>query len=326
MEALAQEKDNSLEDVKQASEEAVQKVETQVTEQPEQEVVEPEKEVIEEQPTYEPNFKFKVYDEEHEIAEWARSAVKDAESEAQVREIFEKAYGIEKVKERLGKVRDDYTGLKSEHENLSQGIAQLSEMYNRGDYDSFFKQLQIPEQKVINWVLEKAKRAEMAPEDRKVLDDRDSYERRLHEIEKQNQMLQQQSLEQAKAAKAQEADYLFNSPEYKDLVHEFDRRVGTPGAFRQQVGAQGDLHWHRTGEDLPLKDVVDQVLRMAGLHATPQMSAPQSAQPQSNAQPQAAQPQAPVIPAVEGQPASPVKKRPGSIEEMRAQIEARYGD
>lgn len=53
-----------------------------------------------ETPAFSPNFKLKVMEQEREIPELLRPLIKDAESEKAVRELVEKAYGLEYVKDR----------------------------------------------------------------------------------------------------------------------------------------------------------------------------------------------------------------------------------
>src|SRR5688500_2643210 len=65
-------------------------------------------------PAYTPDFKVKIKGKEFEIDEMFRGLIKDADSEKKVKEFFEKAYGIDFVKQDRKALKDEHEGFKSQ--------------------------------------------------------------------------------------------------------------------------------------------------------------------------------------------------------------------
>ena len=274
---------------------------------------------------YNPNYKFKVMDKEHEIAESFRTIIKDADSEKLVRELHEKAYGLDVVKPRFNELREKYKTVESEAKSYKDGIGELREHYTRGDFDSFFQKLNIPQEKVLQWVLDKAHYNELPPEQRKILDAKKSAEQHALSLQKEKEQMQSQYEDAVVQAKAQNLQVALERADVRSFTEAFDARAGKPGSFLEEVIQRGELAWYssRGKVELTPEQAINEVMsRYSGLVQPKSQQAPvipvQGAQgvTQSNHS-QAGK--APTIPNVGGRQSSSVSKsKPRSLDDLKA--------
>lgn len=273
-------------------------------------------------PAYQPNYKLRVMEQEKEIPERFRNLMKDAESEKEVRELFEKAYGLDFAKPKHEETRQNYVKLQSEHNFLTGSIQELRDTYSRGDMDTFFQKLSIPPEKVLQWAVGKVNYEQLPPEQKELIDARRNAELQNLELQKQNSLYQRQVQEQVVQARRMLLDSELARPEVKSMVDSFDQRFGKPGAFVQEVINRGQLAWIQSqGKvDLTPGQAVEQVLALYGL----KNQAPASATPQTTAQVvQPSQQATTTIPNVGGgKSTSPVKMKPRSIDDLKKLREA----
>lgn len=194
------------------------------------------------------------------------SVIKDEVSEKKVRELYEKAYGLDHVK---GK----YTNLQTRYQQAEQFIGQvlpkineMQEAYSRKDLDSIFKTLNIPEEMVLQHIIAKAQYMELPPEQRKVLDEKRYAEQKALQLEKQVSSYQQQVEAQVTQAKSFALQVTLEKPDYKAISQAFDARAGKPGAFRDAIIDAGELAWIRSNGqiDLTPEQAIQQVIQYWG--------------------------------------------------------------
>jgi hypothetical protein len=270
------------------------------------------------QPTFTPNYKFKAGDFEGEVDEFLRPIIKDADTEKKIKDLYTKAHGLDAVKSRLtGEVEswktkaNDHIG---KYTQLSESLSNLSFYVNRGDFDSFFNALKIPQAAVYKWVNAKIQEQEMTPEQRAETQRNREESHRLFLLEKQNQELMQRQEAIQVERNMSLLDQTISSPEVSSIAQEFDAKVGMPGAFKTEVLKRGVALYHVHGRDLHPSEVVKDLMGTLGKVFQPTQA---SAGMQGN-QGQAAPPQRPpVIPNVQGKSTSPVKTAPKSIKELR---------
>lgn len=279
-------------------------------------------------PVYTPNFKFKVMDRELEIEEAYRSIIKDAKTEAKVRELHEKAYGLDAIKPRYQDVREKYKSLNQEHTNFKGNIQKTLSKLERGDMDGFFNDVKIPREKIFQYVLDKLNYQNLPPEQQRMIDAQRSQEERAYQLELQNQELQQAYQHQAVQARTVEMHSALSRPNVKSVSDAFDAARGQ-GAFENEVIRRGQLAYYTTGKDITADQAVQEVLQLLGQPAREQtQAAPQQAAMNAQAQQAMNQPQAqgqrpPVIPAVTGRSTSPARRSPKSLDELRQMAKER---
>ena len=269
-----------------------------------------------EAPAYQANYKLKVMDQEKEIPEKFRELIKDAESEKEVRELFEKAYGLEYAKPKHEALQQTFAKVQSEHNYLLGSVQELRECYNRGDLDTFFQKLNIPKERVLQYALDKVNYEQLPAEQKQLLDARRNAELQNSALQRQNQYMQQQLQQQTVQARQYALDSELVGPEVKSMVEAFDQRFGKPGAFRNEVINRGQLAWFQSqGKvDLTPRQAIQEVIRLYGLDQQQQPAAATVAPQESGG----ARPRVSTIPNVgSGRSASPLKQKPRSIEDLK---------
>lgn len=225
------------------------------------------------------------------------------------------------MKPKLQATREKYQSVQNEYNELQQGLSELSTYVQRGDLDSFFGALKIPQDKIFQYVLDKLNYQQLSPDQKAAYDQQrqlqsQSYlqERRLAEMEG---ALQQQAVQ----ARTYELDQALSSPQVRSISESFDARVGRPGAFRQEVVRRGQLAYYNTGADIPVTQALNEALETVGRLVQDQGQAVQN---QTNVA--SGQAKAPVIPNVgSGKNVSAVAKQVKSLSDIESIYQEKYG-
>jgi hypothetical protein len=266
---------------------------------------------------YEPNFKFKVMEQEHEIDEMFRSLVKDADTEKKIRELHEKAYGLDTVKGRLEKVREEHTSTKQKLSQYEEAVSDLRELYQSRDFDTFFGKLNIPQEAILQWVAEKVNYNNLPPEQKALYDDALKARRDAYEARKQSREMSGKVDERSLEARRVLMTTALEKPDVKTFAAAFNAKVGKPDAFWNEVCKVGIQAHEQDGIDLPPEEAIKRV--MDAYKPFFGEAAP-AGNPAAANQPKVVQPNpAPTIPNVQGSAGrSPVgKKKPTSIEDLK---------
>lgn len=304
-----------------------------------------------ETPEWEPDFKFKAQkflptgDPENpftraqvdlEIPEKFRSLITDAESEAEIKGIFQKSEGFDFVQQRRDQYRAEKEHLDTALGTVRERLTGVDDMIRSGDLDSAFQTMQIPEEKVLQWVLDKINYSQLDPAQRQLIDGRRESERRAKQLEMDNKSIKQQNSKLIGTHKAMELDAVLSRPDLKPLIEAYDSRPGKKPqdlSFKDLVINHGEIHWQRSGGkvDLPSLDAVEAVLRIVGMaqsqgqapaanqrSATPQPNAARTAQPRQATAPQ-------TLPSVQGRAASPTAPRITNKKQLMQFRKTNYG-
>lgn len=307
--------------------------------EPEAAAVEPEKElpakgksgepVVElPDPVFSPNTKFKasVYNKEskqldqkeYDIDPKFHALMKTPEDEKLVRELHEKAFGIDSVKERLNETKGQAQKFETDLNEYKTTVSGLQKIYKTavetGNYhklDGFFQKLNIPQEVVMQYALEKVRLSEMPEAQRNAIMGQLQAETRAETVAEQQDRLNRQMNDAAVQMKTMQFEAHLSRPEISTLAQQFDTKVGRAGAFRHEVAKVGELAWYQSGGkiDLTPEQAAQQVIQNYGLMA--------------QAQPAAAKPIVPLqrttktIPNVAGRSSSPLGTKPKSIEDLQ---------
>lgn len=274
-------------------------------------------------PAYTPNLKFKVVDKEHEIDPLFAQVIKDADTEKKVRELHEKAYGIEWVKQDRERAKEERNQYKQAYEEHEKNIGYLSGLLTKKDFDTFAEQVKISEDDWLRHALKIVERRQN-PQLQQQYQQQRQYEAQLQQQQAQAQHWEQNYSQVAVQAKEFELTNVLSRPEVTSAAQAFDQRFGE-GAFKAEVVKRGQYHWYTSKRDVPAEQAVNEVLALIGA-AQPQQQQqavapvqgqtqqPQVMSPQAVAQAQA---QKPVIPNIQGRGTSPAKKVPQSLDDLR---------
>lgn len=277
-------------------------------------------------------YTFTAIGKEYDLPKWAKESIKTPEQEKGFIEVFEKAMGLDHVKQRHQELFDKHSELQTNHQDLVGGVQELRTIYadalqtgNLLKLDDFFNILKIPPQVVLQYALKRAELEEMSPEQRQIVQGQMSAERQARELEKQNQSLGNSAQQAESRALGLLLDIELAKPDVVSVAQAYDSAPGRkPGDFRQRVVDHGEYVWLKSKGTSFLKpgDAVSQVIAQYGL--TPAAPAPTSANPaQAQTQPTAKSVPAPhrdvpTIPAVTGKPSqSPMKSKVRSIDDIR---------
>lgn len=269
-----------------------------------------------EKPAYTPNFKFKVGDNEHEIDEMFRALIKDADTEKKIRELHEKALGLDWQKPKYEKLKTEHQEVATKYSNIDRSLKTLSMFVQNNDLGSFFQAINIPKQMVFQYVKNELAKMEASPEQRAIMEQQEHDRRRLIDLQQENEDLRSQTTTSTIQARGVELDNALASANVANLATQFDAKMGK-GAFKREVINRGIIAYNTTGEEIPVAQAVEEAVAYWSnlFGAEPQIPAP-TAQP-TQAAPQAPEQPAPTLPNVSGRGTSPIKTGPRSIADLK---------
>lgn len=279
-------------------------------------------------PAYVPNHKYKVSGVEKEFDEAIKALIKDKDTEEKVRKLYADAAGVVPLKRDFDRISAQHKEVNEKYTLLDRDIRLLSHHVKNQDFDSFFGDLQIPQEAVFSWVEQKLKEMELPQPMQEQLERQRNVSRKAFLLQEENQGYQQSAQHQQVQARTYELDTELLKPEVAQVAQDFDARVGRPGAFRDECMHRGALAWHIGKKDISATEAVGQVMSLIGRVISPAPQAPQAPatgqqppQVPSNAQP-ASTATAPVlppptIPNMSGSTTSPIRQAPKSIADLR---------
>lgn len=286
---------------------------------------------------FKPNFKLKVMDKEMEIPEEFRSLIKDKESEKQVREIFEKAYGLDHAKPKHIQTQKELQEVRVQHQQVATrmqtweaNLGKLTKAAESSDpieFEQFLSFWKIPKEKLYEHTARLLQYDELDPATRAAEDQRKQEILRGRQAQEQLQAVQGQASSQAVQMRLGQVDQLITRPDISQVAREYDARRGNAPTFKELVVERGQLAASRRGVDLSAEEAIREVMSLLGYEEaeeseTPAASqAPQGQQPQApiTTQPAAQRPKSlPTLPTVgAGNGTAPVKKAPNSIADLK---------
>lgn len=216
-------------------------------------------------PAWQPNYKFTVKDKELEFDEWVRPVIKDKDTEEKLRDLYSKAHGLEEVKADRQTLKEKYAQIEERSSKIDQSLKVLGDYVKAGDYRSFFEALRIPKEQVIQYAVNELKYLELPQEERNRIEQERAMKAQLAQYEEQTMTLQEQHDRLVAQQVGMELSSEMARPEVAQIISSFDTRVGKPGAFHEEVLKRGAYYEavHKTSP--PAKQLVDEVVRLAGL-------------------------------------------------------------
>lgn len=190
------------------------------------------------------DFKVKVLDQEHEVDEFLRGSIKDQKQWDRVKELYEKALGLDHLKPRHLETKKAYEDTTAKLGAFEQEVGTLRDLYKVKDFDTFFKKLAVKQEDIFEWVLGKAQYEEMTPEQRRVIDERRNLQLQNLDLAKQQQYYQTQLQEQQSKALGFMLNVQLEKQDVKSFAEKFDARAGKPGAFRDAVIEYGEQAYY----------------------------------------------------------------------------------
>lgn len=238
----------SIEDIRSASERGIG---------------ETSEDLSEEDKKYSPNYKFKVNHEEREFDDFIKSSIKDQDAEKKLRDIYEKAYGLDEIKPKYEERTKKLQQLEPQFNHIVSRLQDVSQKVKSGNLDSLVEEFGVSEEALFKYVASKIREKELPPEQQEQLRRSRELERvtaeKTDEIKNYQQAVYQQSVEM----RGIQLDIALNKPTIGTYIDAFDSRQGD-GAFRREVIKHAKLHYSETGVDLLPEQAIQQVLKFYG--------------------------------------------------------------
>jgi hypothetical protein len=285
---------------------------------------------------YTPSYKFKVLDKEQEFDEWVRPVVKSKEHETKLRELYEKAHGLDHVKQGREQIKQEYTQYKEQWQPVIQNIAEASKFRQRavqahqsGDpvaavlhYENMLKQLGISETEMKQYVFQKLHLEDLSPEAKREYNRRGELEISQMQAQDRLSQLEQQNLSLLKQQKTFEINQAISKPEVAQVQQAFDQANGKD-AFWNEVVDTGYLMSQRMGREASIDEAISAVMKKHGAYY--QQKVQQAATPQVSQQTVTEPADVPVIPTVKGANTSPAAKTFKTLADLEAYRASKYG-
>ena len=267
-------------------------------------------------PVYTPNYKFKVttadeQKQEKEFDEFIRGVIKDQETEKKVRELYEKANGLDFYKANSENKLKKLSEFETQYKTLDSQVSEILDYKDKGDLDTFFKSVNLSEEAVAKWMLEKINRLNLPPEQQQIYNQYEETRRRNQILEKQFQELNGTSQAQAVQARTLELESGLQRPEVSSFAQSFDAAARRPGAFKDAVRERGIYEWKVNNKDLSAQEAIQAVMSQFQGFVSPQAAAQQNNSENVIKEP------LPVIPQVKGRSISPTGKQVRSIADLK---------
>jgi hypothetical protein len=262
---------------------------------------------------FQPSFKFKVLDKEKEFDEWIRPVVKDADTEKKVKELYEKAYGLDSVKQDRETLRSELSQAKEKISSTDKAINTISEFASQRDWDSFFEALSIPKNEILQYALNLVQREQMPPEQKAQWEASRQAQQQARYYQEQNQQLQQSQQQFQIQQREFELSQEISKSDISSVAEAYNAGMASPSAFREYVIRIGQAHAAQ-GNDIPVAQAVQEAVRHLRA-VNPQLGMPAQAQET----PRVVQPSSkPTLPNIQGRGTSPVKSTVRSLDDLRS--------
>lgn len=240
-----------VDEVNEVTEEQTEEVvqEIQDTEVESDEVDQPEPDV----PAYEPNYAYKVYDEEREFEEWVRPFLTSKEVEDHFRSLHSQAGGFDTLKAQFKDLKEDYGKTVGQHTQVVDTLTELQH-YLDNDLGAFFQKVNVDDEKIISYVknlLEQKENPQLAQQalaSRQSLIDSWNTSRHTEQLEAQNHEL-------AAQVHDVEMNRAMTLPDVTEFKQQFESIYGA-GSFQNEVDNYGKLYWQQNGHDTTPLDAV----------------------------------------------------------------------
>lgn len=211
---------------------------------------------------YVPNLKFKVYDEEKEFDEFLKPYV-NKDNEEQFRDILTKAYGLDGVKSKLEKTRDDLSHKEQAYSGLENGVKQLQSLLDNKKYGDVFRALKIDDEDLFDYASERLNYRDLPPEEKSKIDLERQVELENQRLKQQNEELYARQEEEKFNRHEREVSLAMQSPNVQQHATAFDKKFGE-GSFRDEIQQVGLYHYKKTGKDISPAEAAERVINKYG--------------------------------------------------------------
>jgi hypothetical protein len=274
-----------------------------------------------EENVYQPNFSYSVMDKQLEIPEQFRSIIKDQDTEKLVREIFEKAEGLNYVKPKYESVKSEYENLKNQFEPVQKDLSLLGDLLKNKDFGGFFQAFNLTDEDIVKYAIDRMEYFQLPPEKRQMMDAQRQQGLDYYRIKQENDFYKQQQSQAELNNTYNELKSSTTSPHVSPIVESFNARAGQPDAFEKAVIAHAQSHFAMYKQDLSVPQAIESFIKTFGLAGMASQSSTQNAGAQVGAN--LAERKA-TLPKPGSGSMSPVKERVKTLADLRKLQEKAY--
>lgn len=314
--------ENPLEELNPESKEEVSEESTQENTEEVPENLENEEQG--DQPEFSFDPKIKVMDQEYEVPEFLAKSVENEEQAKELKDMFEKAYGLDAVKEKRDHFKtkaSDFeqkaTEYKSELEKTNENLDFLDGLIKKGDMHTFQQHAGITDEAVLKRAAEIIQYRELTPQQKAEYDNNIQSRQRLYAMEFENKDLRQSHSKNEYQETHNALDGLLSDDSFGSIAKEFDGRMGY-GAFKNEVVKRAVFIEQTEGKSLSPEEAVNEVVKIYNLQPRQVQEQVIEQQKEVPVEQKVVVRNKPTIPKVESGSKSPVKKVPRSIDDLRA--------
>jgi hypothetical protein len=254
-------------------------------------------------PSYEANYKYSVRGQEKEVDEMFRALITDADKEKKIKEIFEKADGLDFVKGDRDSLKSEFKGFKEQITPYLSEYNKFTSLRDQGNLGAALQVAGITDDQLFEYCVQKL---EMQSNPSQANLYKAHTESSLKQFEVETQLNHYKQQEQ------QNNEYRFNIDldsavtAQNDLASQVDQKLGKIGAFKEEVIAMG-VYESQRGNILSVNDAVNAVANKYKPFITPQ----------AQVIPQAPYKAPATMPNTGSSNVSVISQRPKSIDDLR---------
>ena len=272
---------------------------------------------------FQPNYKFKVIDEEKEFDEFIKGSIKDEDSMKKVKELYEKAYGLDYVKPKYESTKQRLEQIEPQFNAISNDLKLVGQHLKNQDLGSFFKTFKLTDDQILKYALERVEFLEATPDKQQQILDAQRFKSNNAHMSMENEQLKSYKQQHEDAMFKNEFDTALSFPTVSPIAQSFDARAGKPGAFAEAIAKYGASESRQAGRNLAVSEVVQQFIKTFGLTAPqPSQAAAYAQVPVGNGETAERKETLPKVPANGG---SPVAAKVKTFEDLKKKQKESFG-
>jgi len=279
------------------------------------------------EPDYEPNFTYRVKDDEFEMPDRIKELIKNPEDEEYFRGLLTAADGVSALVEDRQVLREDNTRLMQVESTRQKAVEDLISFVKQDDLKPFMDTWNITDEQLARYMQKRLALHDMDPAQRAEYERNEQARMQAFAMQNQNQTLQSQNQQ----LQAQQLEFQMNqaltSPEISDFVQNYDSQKGA-GAFRNEVVALGDYYFRSGRGVVPPEQLAREVAnKWYGPAAQPAPRQGAETDRGESRRPRVVErQQKPTMRKVRSSGASPVKSSPKNFADLQKIREQKYGN
>lgn len=268
---------------------------------------------------YVPNFKYKAALQEKELDPFFHSLIKDADSEKKVKDLFTKVDAFDFIKGKKEYAETQFDSLLADFNHQNATVSKFTAAVQANDLSSAFRVAGITKDQIFKWTQQQLALEEMPPEQRAVHERAEQAKLQNTEWEEKFQSLEKKYEDQAVQARSVGLEVALSRPDVARFAEAWDQQ-GEPGSFKQLVIDEAKkVFYDSQGSGKPIDLSPEQAVAMVMKRFGKFLSLGDTGTQPPQAVTSIATPRGtpPVIPNVTGKAASPIKKVPKNLDDLK---------